>query len=179
MGGARPRLRLAGRLSSSPPLISPILLADDFARQLSYDELVTSAQAALSQGRIVVWSLLPDGMEAIRRDLGDTRADALVRELTLFVRRNLRGTDAIAAAGDELLVLLDAPGLVAEAVAQRLLAATRTHVFSGGASDRSLRLTLSVGVACAPEHGTTVKALLTAARDARVVAGRDGLAFAL
>lgn len=160
-------------------MISPTLLADDFARQLSYDDLVTSAQDALAHGRIVVWSLLPDGMESIRRDLGDTRADALVRELTLFVRRNLRGTDAIAAAGDELIVLLDAPGLVAEAVAQRLLAAARTHVFSGGASDRSLRLTLAVGVGCAPEHGTTVNALITAARDARGVAGRDGLAFAL
>jgi GGDEF domain-containing protein/tetratricopeptide (TPR) repeat protein len=159
-------------------LISPTLLADDFARQLSYDELVTSAQAGLAQGRIVLWSLLPDGMESIRRDLGDTRADALVRELTLFVRRNLRGTDAITTAGDELLVLLDAPGLVAEAVAQRLLAASRTHVFSGGASDRSLRLTLAIGISCAPEHGATVEGLLTAARSARVVAGRDGLAFA-
>jgi GGDEF domain-containing protein/tetratricopeptide (TPR) repeat protein len=160
-------------------LITPTLLADDFARQLSYDDLVASAQGALAHGRIVLWSLLPDGMDGIRRELGDTRADALVRELTLFARRNLRGTDAVAAAGDELLVLLDAPGLVAEAVAQRLLAATRTHVFSGGASDRSLRLTLSVGVACAPEHGTTVEALLAASRTARVVAGRDGLAFAL
>ena len=160
-------------------MISPTLLADDFARQLPYEDLLTSAQDALAQGRIVVWSLLPDGMEAIRRDLGDTRADALVRELMLFVRRNLRGTDAIAADGDELIVLLDAPGLVSEAVAQRLLAATRTHVFSGGASDRSLRLTLSVGIGCAPEHGTTAASLIAAARDARAIVGRDGLAFAL
>jgi GGDEF domain-containing protein/tetratricopeptide (TPR) repeat protein len=160
-------------------LITPTLLADDFARQLAYDELVDAATAALPNGRAVLWSLLPDGMEAIRRELGDTRADALVRELTLFARRNLRGSDAVSSVGDELIVLLDAPGLVARAVAHRLLAATRTHVFSGGASDRSLRLTLSLGVACAPEHGATVDALLAAARAARVIAGRDGLAFAL
>jgi tetratricopeptide (TPR) repeat protein/GGDEF domain-containing protein len=160
-------------------LISPTLLADDFARQLSYDDLVAAARNALPNGRAVLWSLLPDGMETIRHELGETRADALVRELTLFTRRNLRGTDAVASAGDELVVLLDAPGLVADAVVQRLLAATRTHVFSGGASDRSLRLTLSIGVACAPEHGTTVDALLAAARAGRVIAGRDGHALAM
>ena len=31
-----------------------------------------------------------------------------VRELTLFARRNLRGTDAITSVDDELIVLLDA-----------------------------------------------------------------------
>ena len=160
-------------------MISPNLLADDFARQLSYDDLMAAARAALPQARVVLWSLLPDGMETIRHELGDTRADALVRELTLFARRNLRGTDAVASAGDELIVMLDAPGLVADAVVTRLLAATRTHVFSGGASDRSLRLTLSIGVACAPEHGTTVEALLAAAREGRVIAGRDGHALAM
>ena len=160
-------------------MITPTHLADDFARHLAYDDLVVAAQDAVPGGRAVLWSLLPDGMEAIRRALGDTRADALVRELTLFARRNLRGTDAVAASGDELIVLLDAPELVADAVAQRLLAATRTHVFSGGASDRSLRLTLSVGVACAPRHGARVADLLAAARAGRVIAGRDGVAFAL
>ena len=169
----------ASRLPPRPPLISPTLLADDFARQLSYDELMAAARDALPGGRVVLWSLLPDGMETIRHELGDTRADALVRELTLFSRRNLRGTDAVASVGDELVVLLDAPGLVADAVVQRLLAATRTHVFSGGASDRSLRLTLSIGVACAPEHGTNVETLLDAARAGRLVAGRDGHALAM
>ena len=166
-------------LHSSPPLISSTVLADDFARQLAYDDLVVATRDALPHRRVVIWSLLPDGMDAIRRELSDTRADALVRELTLFARRNLRGTDAVATAGDELIVLLDAPGLVADAVAERLLAATRTHVFSGGASDRSLRLTLSIGVACAPEHGATMDDLLAAARASRLIAGRDGLAFAL
>lgn len=161
-------------------MITPTHLADDFARQLSYDDLVAATETALPSGHAVLWSLLPDGMDAIRRELGDTRADALVRELILFARRNLRGSDAVAtAAGDELVVLLDAPGLVAEAVAHRLLAAARTHVFSGGASDRALRLTLSIGVACAPAHANTARDLLAAARAARVVAGQDGLAFAL
>jgi tetratricopeptide (TPR) repeat protein/GGDEF domain-containing protein len=159
-------------------LISPALLADDFARQLSYDDLVAATRDALPNGRVMLWSLVPDGVDAIRRELGDTRIDALLRELMLFVRRNLRGTDSVAGAGDELVVLLDAVGHVAEAVAQRLLAATRTHVFSGGATDRSLRLTLSIGIARAPGDGDTVEELLAAARAGRQMTGRDGLAFA-
>jgi GGDEF domain-containing protein/tetratricopeptide (TPR) repeat protein len=178
MGGAGRASAPPAASHPRPPLISPTLLADDFARQLSYDELVSTANATLPEGRTVLWSLLADGMETIRRELGDTRADALLRELTLFVRRNLRGTDAVAAIGDELLVLLDAAGLVTEAVAQRLLAAVRAHVFSGGASDRSLRLTLSIGIASVPANGTGIGELLEAARAGRIVAGRDALAFA-
>lgn len=159
-------------------MISPLILADDFARQLSLDELAASTARALETRPVVVCSLLVDGMDAVNRDLGDTRAQALVRELTLFVRRNLRGTDAIAVAGDELLVVLDAQGIMGEAVAQRVIAATRGHVFSGGASDRSLRLTLAAGVAAAPEHGDAFEPLLAAARSARGAAGRDGLALA-
>ncbi len=182
---SRARVRLAygdrppSPLAHSRPLSSPIHLADDFARQLSYDDLLAAAETALPTGQAVIWSALPDNMDAIRRELGDTRADALLRELTLFARRNLRGSDAICSAGDELIVLLHAPDPVAESVARRLLAAARTHVFSGGASDRSLRLTLSIGVACAPAHGDTVAALRAAARAARLVAGQDGFAFAL
>jgi tetratricopeptide (TPR) repeat protein/GGDEF domain-containing protein len=160
-------------------VISPLILADDFARFLSHDELAQVTTSALAERRVVVCSVLADGMEAIRRDLGDGRTEALRRELTLFLRRNLRGTDAVAiGAGDELVAFLDTTGVMADAVAHRLLAASRTHVFSGGASDRSLRLTLSIGIAGAPEHGDTFERLLEAARGARSAAGRDALAVA-
>ncbi|HEY2066029.1 MAG TPA: AAA family ATPase [Gemmatimonadaceae bacterium] len=165
--------------SPTPRVISPLILADDFARQLSFESLGATATAAMSERRIVVCSVLPDGMDAVRRELGETRSDALMRELALFVRRNLRGTDAVAAVGDELAVFLDAPGAMGQAVAHRLLAATRAHVFSGGASDRSLRLTVSIGMAATPEHGASFESVLGAARAARASAGRDGVALAL
>src|SRR4051812_23187180 len=169
-------------MSRSPSLrrcsvISPLTPADDFARQLSFDELAALATTAMAERSAVVCSLRPDGMDAIRRDLGETRTDALMRELNLFVRRNLRGSDVVALAGDELVLLLGVSGVMAATVGHRLLGATRGHVFSGGASDRSLRLTLSLGVAESPVDGTTFTALLDAARTARAAAGRDGLAF--
>jgi predicted ATPase/GGDEF domain-containing protein len=159
-------------------LISPLILADDFARQLPFEELAAVAATALAARSGVVWSVHPDNLEGIRRDLGEPRTGALMRELTLFVRRNLRGTDVVAIVGDELLVFLDAPASMGEAVALRLLAATRAHVFSGGASDRSIRLTLSIGIAATPAHGGGFQVLLDGARAARGTVGRDGLSLA-
>ena len=159
-------------------MISPLIPADDFARQLSFDDLSALASTVVAERGVVVCSVRPDAMEAIRRDLGETRTEALIRELNLFVRRNLRGTDAIAIVADELVLLLGGTGPMAETVAQRLLAASRAHVFSGGASDRSLRLTISLGIAASPADGESFPALLDAARGARQGVARDGLAFA-
>ena len=158
-------------------VISSLTLADDFARQLTLDELTAAADAAIRARPVVIWSVTPDGIDEIRRDLGETRSGALARELTLFVRRNLRGSDVVTPVGDELLVLLDAPEGMAESVAQRLLAATRAHVFSGGATDRSIRLTLSIGAAAAPTHGASFIALASAARIARATVRKDALAL--
>ena len=159
-------------------MISPLTPADDFARQLPFDELAALATATIAERGAVVCSLSPNGMAAIRRDLGETRTEALMRELNLFVRRNLRGSDVASMVGDELVLLLGAASPLAETVGQRLLAASRGHVFSGGASDRSLRLTLSLGIASSPGDGQSFDALLGAARTARQSAGEDALAFA-
>lgn len=159
-------------------MISPLTPADDFARQLPFDDLAALATTTMAERAIVICVLGPDGMADIRRDLGETRTEALMRELNLFVRRNLRGSDIVAMAGDELVLMLGAADSLAETVGQRLLAASRGHVFSGGASDRSLRLTLSLGVAASPNDGQSFNALLEAAREARSLAGEDGLALA-
>ena len=84
-------------------MIGPLTPADDFARQLSFDELAALATATIPERGAVVCSLGPNGMAAIRRDLGETRTEALMRELNLFVRRNLRGSDAVAMVSDELV----------------------------------------------------------------------------
>ena len=166
------------RCQSSLPLISPLIPADDFARQLSFDELAAQAGIAASTGRVVVCSVLAETADAVRRDLGDTRVAALLRELTLFIRRNLRGADAVATLDDELLLLLHGSAIPATAVAERLLAAVRAHAFSAGGADGTYRLTLSLGIASAPEHGTSFSALMAAARTARAAAGSDSSARA-
>lgn len=154
-------------------MISPLTPADDFARQLPPEELLALAGQLRGDRDLIICSAMPDGVEPLRLALGVSRFDALLRELTLFVRRNLRGSDAIAVVGDELLLLIDAPAMLATAVAGRVLAAVRGHVFSGGASDQSLRLTLGLGVTPMGREGGPAEALLDAARTARRKAGPD------
>ena len=161
------------------PLITPSIPADDFARHVSLEELAALAGNAAASGRVVVCSAVAEGVDAVRSEFGDARAAALVRELTLFVRRNLRGVDAVASTDDELMLILDGSALPPTAVAERLLAAVRAHVFAAGGVEHSHRFTLSLGIATAPEHGTSFPALLAAARQARSAAGSDGSASAL
>ena len=68
--------------------------------------------------------------------------------------------------------------LVGQPIAARLLAAVRAHRFTGGAADRPMRLTLSVGAAAAPEHGSDFDQLIRAARRAQADSGEDNAAFA-
>lgn len=160
------------------PLTSPNIPADDFARQVSLDELTILAGNAAAVGRVVVCSAHVEGIDAVIREVGDIRASALLRELAVFVRRNLRGADALASVGDELVLLLDGSEQSASAVTDRLLAGVRSHVFSLGGVGSAYRVTLSLGTATSPEHGTSFVALLAAARHARSAAGLDGTAQA-
>ena len=155
-------------------MISPLTPADDFARQLRLPELLRLVDELAGTRVILVCSAVADGFGALREELGDARGDALLRELTLFLRRNLRGTDAIAVEQFELVVMIDAPASLAAVVVDRLIAAVRGHVFSAGASDRSLRLSIAMGVASATERAAQSAQLLAEARGARAEIGSDG-----
>jgi tetratricopeptide (TPR) repeat protein/GGDEF domain-containing protein len=157
-------------------MISPLAQTEDFARLLSYEELLGYVGHSLADPHFVLCSVVSDISE-VRSELGESRAAALMRELVQLVRRNLRGTDAMAVQGEEMIVMLDVPRGMAERVAQRLLSAVRTHSFSGGAADNPVRLTLSIGLAVPPERDRGVTALLAAARAARAAAGRDVCGF--
>lgn len=154
------------------------MLADDFAPQLSPTDLSVRATAIAASRPVVVLSGRPPELEQLRRQVEPQRLEVMLRELVVLVRRSLRGSDAVAIAGDELFVLIDGPIGVGRPIAARLLAAVRAHRFTGGAADRPVRLTLSLGAAAAPEHGTDFAQLARAARRARDDAGADNVAFA-
>jgi hypothetical protein len=154
------------------------ILADDFAPQLTPTELAAQASSVAHARPVVVFSAVPARMALLRQQLAQRRIDVIMRELALLVRRNLRGSDAVALEDDELLVLLDAPVAMAASVSARLLAAVRAHHFLGGAVDMPMRLSLSLGAASAPEQGSDFGELLRAARSARSTAGEDRVAIA-
>src|SRR5258705_4138878 len=154
------------------------MLADDFAPQLTADELASLASAIAADRPVVVLAAVPARLAQLRQQIDPRRVELMLRELVMLVRRSLRGTDAVALVGDELLVVIDGPMVVGQPIAARLLAAVRAHRFTGGAADRPARLTLSVGAAAAPGHGRDFDALIRAARHAQAEAGGDNAAFA-
>jgi tetratricopeptide (TPR) repeat protein len=154
------------------------MLADDFAPHLTPAELAALASSVAEMRPVVVMSAVPARLDELRSRVDPRRVDVMLRELVVLVRRSLRGTDAVALAGDELLVMVDGPMLVAQPITARLLAAVRTHRFSGGVTDQPIRLTLSLGAAAAPEHGVDFDQLARAARRAQADAGADNAAIA-
>ena len=154
------------------------MLADDFAPHLTPAELATLASSVAATRPVVVMSATPARLIELRSRIDPRRIDVMLRELVVLVRRSLRGTDAVALAGDELLVMVDGPMVVAQPITARLLAAVRTHRFTGGVIDLPIRLTLSLGAAAAPEHGGDFDELVRAARRAQADAGADNAAFA-
>ena len=154
------------------------MLADDFAPHLSPTELAALASSVAATRPVVVMSAMPARLDELRENTDALRVDVMLRELVVLVRRSLRGTDAVALDDDKLLVFVDGPIAVAQPITARLLAAVRTHRFTGGVTDLPIRLTLSLGAAAAPEHGTRFDQLVRAARRAQQDAGSDNAAFA-
>jgi tetratricopeptide (TPR) repeat protein len=86
----------------------------------------------------------------------------------------LRSDDSVCEVGEQLvMVLVGASADDGRSAGERICALVRTHAFSDGLGP----ITISIGAAAAPEHGTTYEAVLSASSSAlrRVQAqGRDG-----
>jgi hypothetical protein len=106
----------------------------------------------------------------------------VLRTIFDLVRANLREGELVAhPGGDELVALLRASSTAAHDVAERLCAAVRGHLFPETDQGAPPLVTISIGVASAPDHGTTYQVLHAAADAARVrlkSQGRDGAALA-
>ncbi|MET0617359.1 MAG: diguanylate cyclase [Luteibacter sp.] len=113
-----------------------------------------------------------DGFKAVNDDFGHAAGDELLQQ---FARR-LRdacdpGNKAYRLGGDEFVVLVpsaEAPGKAFEQAARFVDAAQLPFSWNG----HRLQITLSVGVACAPMHGTSLRALMRRA-DAALYAAKE------
>src|SRR5215211_1686640 len=98
--------------SASPPpsLDAPDapapMLADDFAPHVTPAELAVLANSVASMRPVVVMSAVPAGLVELRSQIDPRRVEVMLRELVVLMRRSLRGTDAVALAGDELLLMV-------------------------------------------------------------------------
>jgi len=98
-----------------------------------------------------------------------------LRALARLLSECVRQVDTLARyGGDEFTILLvDTPHEVALKVAERIRARIESHLFEAG-REGSLRLTISIGVATCPVHGSAREALLDAADKAMYRAKSEG-----
>ncbi len=152
--------------------------------RLSHDAFMDAAsRATASATPASAVSLLIADVDHFRRIIdasGESVAQGVLDRIQEIVGVDLREEDLIAdPQGDEIMILLRAPTAEALQVAHRLCGAVRGHAFAGVTAPRAV--TISVGVAGAPEHGSTFQQLHAAADGARIrlkSRGRDGAALA-
>lgn len=117
-----------------------------------------------------------DHFKVVNDTFGHLAGDEVLKRVTAHLRGCVRPTDYIARyAGDEFVVLL--PGTRLEdacAVAERLRLAVAEDSITGDSPASTGHVTLSIGVACAPQHGETMEALFGAADNALYGAKRAG-----
>lgn len=106
---------------------------------------------------------------------GHPRGDAVLVELADRVRRTVRDVDMIARYGGEefVAILPETDECGALQTAERIVTAVRRRPF-GADDDDPLQVTISMGVALFPAHGTTAAILLRRADEALYAAKRAG-----
>ena len=168
------------------PQEHPILL-DQQRRLATYDAFVDTATVSVAEASAVKRpiALLVADVDHYRHladDYGEEYADRVLRTIFDLARANLREGELVAhPGGDELVALLRASTSAARDVAERLCAAVRGHLFPDTDRGPAPRVTISIGVASAPDHGLSYQVLHAAADAARVrlkTQGRDGVAVA-
>ena len=142
--------------------------------RLHFREILAEAAAAAERGAPCAIMVLDfDGFKAINDTLGHQAGDDLLRVLAGRLA-GLAADDAVVArlGGDEFAVLVPGCATAASAstVAGRLLGAFDDPVPVG---DAQLRLSGSLGIALAPQHGSTGSELLRAA-DIAMYAAKAG-----
>jgi len=130
-------------------------------------------------GRVLAMLMLDlDHFKSVNDRFGHQRGDEVLVEFARRVTGSVRDIDTFARyGGEEFVLILPETNLEGGlAVAEKLRRGTHRAPFCGEAEDGGIRLTVSIGVSCFPEHATQREELLRAADEALYEAklqGRD------
>ena len=135
-------------------------------------ELLRASRKGLSLG-IIMFDM--DDFKGFNDTYGHAAGDAILRELGNLLLKHVRGEDiASRYGGDEfILIMSDASREVTVERAERLCEHVR-HIHTQYEGQTLDAVSLSVGVAIFPEHGSTSDVLLKSADDALYRAKREG-----
>ena len=147
----------------------------------------TLAETSATTRPVSLVSIELDRLQALQSALGPSGADEVCEQIARMLQRILRTGDFVQRVSDgELVVMLLGAGAKdARFVASRIGAAVRGHEFgatdAGRPANGAPRVTVSVGVAAAPDHGDDAETLVSAARRAKAgisQRGGDGVGIA-
>jgi two-component system cell cycle response regulator len=130
-------------------------------------------------GRVLALLMLDiDHFKSVNDRFGHQRGDEVLVEFARRVTGSVRDIDTFARyGGEEFVLILPETNLEGGlAAAEKLRLGTHKAPFCGKGPDGGVRLTVSIGVACFPEHATQPEELLRAADEALYEAklqGRD------
>ena len=151
-------------------------------RRRLHEQLEGELEAGRRQGtKFAVHVIDVDRFKTVNDLFGHAAGDRLLVDLATCLRQEARESDMIARiGGDEFVVLQTGIGDArdAGALAGRLVGAVSARLAETGA--RALAATVSIGIALAPDDGTTAEALLSHADMALYQVkstGRNGFAF--
>jgi two-component system, cell cycle response regulator len=182
----RANARVAGRLRSALAEQERLAISDGLTglhNQRFLDEVLKlEVERARRHDRPVGMVFLDlDGLAEVNHVHGRAGGDRVLVEAATRLLRCVRSSDALARyGGDEFAaVLADADSETVLEVAERCRASIASTSFA--LAGREATLTVSVGVACVPEHAQTPAELIGAAQDASALAkaeGRDAVRLA-
>ncbi|MBU6357782.1 MAG: EAL domain-containing protein [Rhodospirillales bacterium] len=151
-------------------------------RRRLHEQLEGELESSRRQGtKFAVHVIDVDRFKTVNDLFGHAEGDRLLVDLATCLRQEARESDMIARIGGDEFVILQA-GIAdardAGALAGRLLGAVSARLAETGT--RALAATVSIGIALAPDDGTTAEALLSHADMALYQVkstGRNGFAF--
>lgn len=131
------------------------------------------ARAGRDGGRVAVFYLDLDGFKAINDLYGHETGDTLLHQIAARLAGTCREGEVIGRlGGDEFAAIAENVPEGAEVhIAQRLLAATDKPLYAGA---RAVQVSMSIGIATAPDDGSDVASLLRAADTAMYTAKSAG-----
>ena len=141
--------------------------------RMQFNQVLATSQRFNRPFSILMMDL--DHFKSVNDTHGHQRGDAILVEFTQRVDSKLREVDALARyGGEEFICLLSETDLYgALTTAEKILDAIRAEPF-GGPGEEPVKITVSIGVASRPEHGTSYKGLVEAADRALYRAKEDG-----